>query len=143
MAGEKKKVSWIWPSVADMSDATRASDQAFWAAIVVAGITAAFATFALTTGSVIGSIDASAYIDAALFAIIAWRIKRRSRAWSVVGLALYLAEKIFQIAENPAASSGIVMALVIMLLLVGGVRGNFAIYKLNQAQKQSLPEVGV
>ena len=138
MPESSKKANFLWPSISDLPSAIRASDQAFWAAVVVAGATASLATLSLTIGKAIASYDASAFIDAALFAIVAWRIKRRSRPWAVVGLVLFLVEKILQVAQDPSVSAGIVMALIIALLFVGGVRGNFAIYKFSQSQA-SLP----
>lgn len=137
MANEKKSANPFWPSVADLPSATKASDAAFWAAVFVALLTAAIATFALVTKTAIASVDASAYVDAAIFGVVAWRIRRRSRAWAITGLVLFLVEKFFQISQDPSASSGIVMALLFVLLFIGGIRGNFAIYKFNHVPNPS------
>jgi len=139
MSDGKHGYYWIWPAISDLPNATRASDGAFWAAIFVAGVTAGFATFALVSGKQLASIDASAYLDAAAFGFIAWRIKKRSRAFAVIGLAMFLFEKAVQIAQNPSAGSGFFMALILALLFIGGIRGNFAIHTFSSVPTSSLP----
>ena len=129
-------MGWFWPSVANLPDAVRASDQAFWAAVFVAAMTAVLATLAVTT-HLLPSLDASAYIDAFLFALIAWRIKRRSRAFAIVGLVLFIVEKAFQFVQTPpAAAGGIFMTLFLLLMFVSGVRGNYAIRRFSAVTAQ-------
>src|SRR5690606_39163285 len=115
----------FWPKITDISSAESASDLGYWAAVVVAAMTTIFATIALVTRTEIATIDAWAYVDAALFGLIAWRIKRRSRAFAVIGLCLFILEKVFQFAQPNMPSSGAIMAVLFLLLFVGGVRGTF------------------
>jgi hypothetical protein len=134
---EKSKSNWYWPTLETPADAIKASNGAFWGAIFVASVTAVFATIALYTKVSIATIDASAYIDAGLFVVIAWRIRRRSRAFAVVGLVLFIIEKVLLFISAPQAStSGIFMSVLILLLFINGVRGNFALHRLAK-QKQS------
>jgi hypothetical protein len=65
---EAKKHNIFWPSVKTLEDAKKAAGYGTGAAIVVAAVTAAFATWALVSKStVIGFVDAWAYVDAVLF----------------------------------------------------------------------------
>jgi hypothetical protein len=129
---EGKGGGWYWPKIGNLADAIEASDRGFWAAVVVASITAVFATIALITKSDVASINAYAYVDAVLFGIIAWRIKRRSKFFAVAGLCLFLIEKFFQFYLTPElASFGIFMAIIITLLFIGGIRGTFAFHRLS------------
>ena len=112
MATEGTRDSWYWPKITNIADAAKASDQGFWAAVLVAGITTVIATITVFAGREIAAINPYAYIDAALFALIAWRIRRRSRAFAVVGLVLFLFEKIHQFSVEPqVASVGAIMAI--------------------------------
>ena len=123
--------SWYWPTIVNIADAEGASNQGFWAAVFVAGITTVIATITVFTKSNIAGIDPSAYIDAALFALIAWRIKRRSKAFAIAGLCLFVFEKAYQFYVQPqVASLGSVMAILFLLLFISGVRGNFAFHRL-------------
>lgn len=133
MAENSKGSTIFWPKITDISSAESASDLGYWAAVVVAAMTTIFATIALVTRTEIATVDAWAYVDAALFGLIAWRIKRRSRAFAVIGLCLFILEKVFQFAQPNMPSSGAIMAVLFLLLFVGGVRGTFAFHRLSRA----------
>jgi hypothetical protein len=132
---KNSKSNWYWPNLETAIDAAKASDGAFWAAIFVASVTTIFATIALYTKTSIATIDPSAYVDAALFLFIAWRIRRRSRAFAVVGLVLFIVEKVFLFILAPQASaSSIIMSVLILLFFINGVRGNFALHRFAKRQ---------
>jgi hypothetical protein len=132
MATETKQSNWFWPKIVDLPSAVSASDQGFWASVVVAAITAVLATIALATKTDIATINAWAYLDALLFGLIAWRIKRRSRAFAIAGLCLFILEKAFQFSQSQSAASGSVMAVFLLLLFVSGVRGTFAFHRFSR-----------
>ena len=129
-----KSTNVFWPKINDLPSASAASDLGFWAALAVALITAVFATIALVANTDILAINAWAYFDAVLFALIAWRIKRRSRAFAVAGLCLFIIEKIVQFSQPEVASSGAVMAVLFLLLFISGVRGTFAFHRFSREE---------
>ena len=131
---EQKKGNAFWPSVATVEDAKGAAKAGFVAAVLVALITTAFATWALySNGPVAGFIDPWAYLDAALFGAIAFGIYKESRAAAVAGLLLYLVEKGFQVAST-GQFQGAVVTVLFVLFFVSGVRGTFALHRLRRAQ---------
>lgn len=132
MANEENKGHWFWPRITGLPSAIGASDQGFWAAIVVASITAIFATIALLAQVEIATINASAYVDAVLFGVTAWRIKRRSKFFAVFGLCLFIIEKAYQFSQPQAAASGAIMAVVLLILFINGVRGTFAYHRFSR-----------
>jgi hypothetical protein len=128
--------SWYWPKIGNVADAIEASNRGFWAAVFVAAITAVIATISLLAKTDVAYINSLAYVDAALFAIIAWRIRRRSKFFAVAGLVLFVFENVVQFSAHPQlAIFGWVMALLFILLFISGVRGTFAFHRLS-AQKQ-------
>jgi hypothetical protein len=100
----------------------------FWAAVFVACITSLVAALALA-GTKLFGIDASAFLDAALFAGIAFGIKRKSRFAAVAGLCLYVTERIYMLKRGGAG--GIVLGIVFTLLFINAVRGAYAYHRLN------------
>jgi hypothetical protein len=76
-------------------------------------------------------IDASAFLDAAIFVAIAFGIKRKSRFAAVAGLSLYVIERIFMLQR--AGAAGIFTGIVFTLLFINAVRGAFAYRRLNGA----------
>jgi hypothetical protein len=134
--------SWYWSKIDNVADAIEASNLGFWAAVFVAVVTTIFATVTLVLKKDIAGINPLAYIDAVLFAIIAWRIRRRSRAFAVIGLCLFVLEKVVQFSTQPQlVSFALFMAVVITLLFINGVRGTFAFHKLSAKEQQSDPPV--
>ena len=134
--------SWYWPKISSVADAIEASNLGFWAAVFVAGLTAIFATLTLILKKDIVGVNPLAYIDAILFAVIAWRIRRRSRAFAVAGLCLFIVEKIVQFSTQPRiVGSASFMAAIITLLFINGVRGTFAFHRFSANAPQSAPPV--
>ena len=124
-----------WPEIGNLADAEQASNQGFWAAVVCAVITALFATIAATSGNAVAGIGPVAYADAVVFAVIAWRIRARSKSFAVIGLVLFVIEKIFQLATQPLSLGfGILVAIALLLAFITGVRGTFAYHRIKEAQ---------
>ena len=120
--------AWYWEDVTSVSGAEKAINGGFWAALIVAIITSLVASLSLAGVHMFG-IGASAFLDAALFAAIAFGIKRRSRFAAVAGLCLYVLERIYMLQRGGA--SGIVMGILFTLLFINAVRGAFAHHRLN------------
>lgn len=113
----------LWPDVRDAESARVAARQAFQVAAIVAALDAVFGVMALA-GVKVGPFDAWILFDGSLFAVVAWRTYRPSKVWSVIGLALMLAEMGYKVAAQPTT----VGAISVFLLLgsINGVRGAFA-----------------
>lgn len=138
---ENKKVrpgmGW-WPSVADKEGARGTALQGTGSAILVAGIGTLFSVLAMFGIQVFPGYSPWALIDAGLFAVVAWRIYRMSRAWAVVGLLLFVVERGYTFYEHGAkATAGIVVAVILLLGFVNGVRGAFAYRRLSATQEQT------
>jgi len=127
---------WYWEDVSDLSGAEKAINGGFWAAVIVACITSLVAALALAGIKLLG-IDASAFLDAAIFAGIAVGIKRKSRFAAVAGLCLYVFERLYMLQRG--GTGGIVMGIFFTLLFINAVRGAFAYHRLaGQAQARPL-----
>jgi hypothetical protein len=133
MARNREPVRWYWPSFGNRADAVQACNAASWAAVFVTGVTALMATVGIFSATPILGITAWAYLDAVVFAVFAWRIRARSRGFAIAALALFVLEKIFQIATQPSAWVGIAMAVILTLLFINGVRGAFAWHRFEAA----------
>lgn len=133
MARDNTPVRWYWPQIGNVADAEQASNAGMWAALVCAGVTTLFATVAVFSHGAIMGINGWAYVDALLFALIAWRIRARSKVFAVIGLGLFVLEKVFQFATQPKAGVGIFLAIVLLFAFISGVRGTFAYHRLRDA----------
>ncbi len=124
---------WWWPDVETREGAEGAIKQAFWAAVVVATMTALFAMLgALGAGFARGlGLDAWALLDAALFAGIAFGLRRQSRVAAWAGLLLFGLEKIYLWNRN--GIQGLWLAIILFLLFIGGVRGTSALSRMQSA----------
>lgn len=82
-----------WPSIESQSNATDVMHFAAFTAGLSAFVTAGISLDAIYEGHAVMGISGWALVDAAVFAIVAWRIYRLSLPWAIVGLALFTVEK--------------------------------------------------
>lgn len=136
MATRYKQERWYWPSFGNIADTEQAANMGFWAAVFVAGVTTLIASVSVFFRHQVMGIDPLAFVDAVMFAVIAWRIRRRSRAFAIAGLVLFTIEKIFQFATQPLALTGIFMAVVLFVCFINAVRGTFAYHRMLAASAQ-------
>lgn len=124
---KKKRANWWWPTIVDQESAKEATKSGYFAAVFVAAATAVVATISIMLGNDMIPIDGWAYIDAVLFAVIAWRIKNYSRIFAVIGVVLFIIEKAM-LAQTQGAA-GWPLAIILLLMLITGARGTFAYHK--------------
>jgi hypothetical protein len=125
----------LWPDLNDVAAARKACQGAAVCAFLVAGITALVAVIALSGKSIIPGIDAWALVDAAIFALLGFFLRRCSRIAAVITLALFIVERVSMMASGGIA--GLPLALILVVYFIGGARGAFAYHRLQAAQQPS------
>ncbi|MBS1840697.1 MAG: hypothetical protein JSS69_02280 [Acidobacteria bacterium] len=116
---------WLWPKVDIRRKAQNAIDEGFWAAAFWAGFKGVLALIALLSpaegfGLTIG-------ISAAVYASLAFGIRRRSRIVAVFALIIFIAERLLLGAAM--ALPNLTLLAFGSLLFANGVRGTFAYHK--------------
>jgi hypothetical protein len=133
--------SAYWPDVSTIESAKSAARQGMWAAIVVAGFTVFLVVLAMAgTEGIAGTFDETALIDAAAFALIAFGIYRFSRTAAVLGLVIFVVERIYL--WSVIGVKGPILAIIITLAFVTSVRGTFAYHKLKMIEAAPAPVTG-
>lgn len=126
-------LGWIWPRISDRASARNAIKGGFWACIFIVVVETAIGTYAIVTGQKFGGYyDARVLVDGALFAIIAWRLWRNSRAWAVIGLILMGLEIVDKI-QNAASTFGVV-TIFLFLAVLNATRGTFALRRYSEPE---------
>jgi hypothetical protein len=120
-----------WPDVSNREGAEKAIQYGFWAASIVASITAIVAFLAIVFHKAILGIDGMGLIDGVLFAVVGFGINRKSRVAAIAGLGLYVVERVYMLKNGGATSGGGFMTAILALYFLHGVRGTFAYRKLN------------
>ncbi len=106
----------FWPEISDEVAAETAARNGTYAGLFIAGVSALFAA--------IGVIERGALIDAVIFVLIGFGIKRMSRTAAIIGLVLYLSEQFYALVHGRGGWNVIVMA-IIAALYVGAIRAAF------------------
>lgn len=127
------KQNSLWPDVSDLPGAERAIRYGFWAAVFVAGATAAVALLAAYLHRPVLGMDGSALLDAALFAGLGLGIAKKSRAAAVAGLGLYFVERVYSLRSGATNTTGLFMTVILTLYFMHGIRGTFAYRKLRNS----------
>lgn len=130
--------NFFWPDVSSIENAKKAAGYGVGAAIFVAIVTAGLATWALIAQkTVVGFVDAWAYVDAVVFFAIAFGIYKESRFAAIAGLVLYVFEKWFQL-QVTGELKGAVLAIFMIMFFISSVRGTYALRRLRaQVSDQS------
>ena len=102
--------------------------------VVAAGFTAIvttlLATWSLGAGrNALGGINVWAYLDAAVFAAIAYGIYKEKRWAPVLGLCLYMFEKFYQISITHSLE-GWWMVIILVFCYMNSIRGVYALHRL-------------
>jgi cytochrome bd-type quinol oxidase subunit 1 len=90
----------------------------------MAALTGLLAVLSLVYQQPIFGLSAWSLADASRFVVIGWRISKMSRAWAVIGIALYVLEAVSSLA-NRAGGIG-VLTIVFILVYINALRGTFA-----------------
>lgn len=132
MSRNEKSRRSLWPAVDTEEQARYAARQGMWAAVIVAAVTAFFVALVMAGVSPLPgtTFDASALLDAAIFAALAWGIYKDSRLAAVSGLGLFLLERVFFFLETGPSNTDLILALALTLAFLHGVRGTFALHRL-------------
>jgi hypothetical protein len=130
-------MAWYWQTIEDESSAEHATKAAVGVSGFIAAVTALFAILSIVYHKPIFGLDGWGLVDALIFALIAWRISKVSRAWAVVGLLIYLLEVGYKLATNPSGALG-VLTIIFILTYINAIRGTFAYHRYRNAENSPL-----
>lgn len=116
---------WFWPEIHDIESAKAATLYGVIGAACISVTTAVITTISLVARKpILGlDVDAWAYIDTLIMAIVAWRIKNFSRLFAVGVIAFFLISKFILM---PWSQGAISMVFILSIFLINGARGVFA-----------------
>jgi len=117
-------MSWFWKEIYDKDSAENAVQMAVGVSYFVAGVTTLLAVSSLFVGKPLLGVNGWSLFDAALFAVVGWRISRLSLPWTIVGTLLYLLESVASIGTR---GQGIgVLTIVFLIAYINALRGVWA-----------------
>jgi hypothetical protein len=117
----------IWPPLETAEQARKAANYGVIAAVFISLVTALVASWAMgARKTALGFIDGLAFIDAIIFACVAFGIYKRSRFAAIAGLAFFLYEKIYQVIVT-GHLEGAWMAIILTVCFVHATRGVYAL----------------
>lgn len=130
--GERMKASW-WPPVDTLRNARKATMNGVYAVIIVVVFTSAAWFLA---PQFFGGPDMFWFVIGQLgvYSLIGIFIWCNSRVAAILGLALFIADKIAQIGIVPFNPGNIIVSLAIILGFLHAIRGTFAHHRLKAAQ---------
>jgi len=126
---KKAPLNIWWPKITNAEEADRASKMGGAAAIFIAVVTAIMATVSVFTNTPVLGVNANGYIDAAIFAFVAWGIRCRSNFVSAAGLAIFVLEKGYQFSTQPNSLGGLAMTIFLLCSFMSGIRGTRAYWR--------------
>lgn len=117
-----------WPKIEDYSSAADAMRNGAIGYTVVSAMTMIISLIAFFSGRAQLGANGWSFLDAALFAVIAWRVFRHSLPWAIFGIILYVAEKIIMMVSHASPNPG-VLSILLILYFYHAVRGGMYLRK--------------
>ena len=117
-----RSLAWVWTKIVDIESAKEAAKSGFWAATIASVAIAISATIVLVSQKEFASIALWSYIDAVLYGVVAWRVKKFSRVFTVFGIALCVFGMVVW------GTTGWVV-VILLLMFINGARGIFAYHR--------------
>jgi hypothetical protein len=115
-----------WPTLRNAEDAKKAAKRGAACALFVGLVTATIATLNLAGITNLLGLNAWAYVDAAIFLVLALFIYRLSRAAAISALALYALERVGLILMSDSHYGGGAVTILFVFMFVNAIRGTFA-----------------
>jgi len=121
---------FIWPSVASLESAKKASREGLYAAVIITLVTLILVSFN-ALGYPLYGFRLWSLLDASMAGAIAWGIYRLSRTASALGILFLIVEEVDNWTKRAPQSlpdfiDSVVITSVLALMFVNGARGTFA-----------------
>jgi len=129
----------LWPQIESRGGAIQVTRQGVVAASLSCGLT--------TIAAVLSLMGFSPFqlLDAAIFAVIAWRIYRLSFSWSIFGLTWFLIEKADQVRTGTPKISiiGWLVAAAFVMCYVNSIRATYFLRRNKEFTPESAPNTTI
>lgn len=119
--------AWFWPNVGSRKNALFAIEEAFWIPLALSVFSLVFALVEFLRAQE-SDFEILGFANGLFFGGIAFGIRRRSRIAATAGFGLFVLSRAFLL--PPTGLGSFVIATLIALALLQGVRGTFAYHKL-------------
>jgi len=133
------KAHIFWPAMTNTAEAKQVAKQGFWAAIVVAVITAAFTIGTIAMGSLVPGmpINAWSFIDVGIFTAIALGIRKLSRIAAILGFVLYLSSQLSLLTAIGPQLARLPIFILLITAFLNGIRGTFQYHKFRKTYAEN------
>jgi hypothetical protein len=121
----------FWPDVRDLTGAREAIRLAVWFAYLAAGLGLVATLFTFLSGAGAGEN----FLNVLFFAVVGWGVQREWRTAAVVGAAVLVFGLIAMLSQGQFPG---VITPFVLVGMVNGVRGTFAVKRLSKAESQTV-----
>ncbi|HEY9609785.1 hypothetical protein [Allocoleopsis sp.] len=119
---QKGTNSWLLPDLTDIESARSAARQGTAVCVLII-------IFSLVIATLSGVTQSSAFAaTVALYGLVAFLIYRMSRIGSVMGLIIYLIDRLMIVAKT-GISGNLVITILFIFAFINSVRGTFAYHR--------------
>jgi hypothetical protein len=136
-----KSVFWeLIPEISSRESAIQVTRQGVLAAAVSSTLTAIVSILS------VGGFNPYNLIDAVVFMVVAWRIYRQSFSWSIVGLVIFIIEKVDQLFSSTIVHSNIVgwiVTAVFVMCYVNSIRATWYLRKNKEPKVEPSDQVSI
>ena len=122
-----KTPSTYWPSIESREDAIKVMHYAFFFAVFQIILTVGLALYSTYKGETIDGINAYSLVDAAIVALIAWRLYRLSFGWAIAAV-IYTSINV-GVSRYEGRTKAPIIGIIVLLAYVNAVRAGHYLRK--------------
>jgi len=130
---EEKASKFWWPDVSTLDAAKQAANATVAAAVMIAVVTLGLVIYSVLQEPILG-VTVWSTVDIALYAVVAFGMRKMSRVAAVAGFVLYLSSLAYQASEKGLQNP--VMALLFISFFITGIRGAFSYHRIVKKSQQ-------
>jgi len=137
MANKSKKENFLLPTITDLKSAQAAARQGTAVCIVIMIFSSAMVAISTATGS--GRPSQEFIFMMLIYGLIAYLTYKMSRVAAVLGLVIYLGDRLVLIARS-GANANFTLAIFFIFAFINSIRGTFAYHRLRHLRAEAIEE---
>lgn len=119
----------FWPRVSTWEGGQKAAKQGLWAAVLISSLSLVLSVYSIRVGRVVDDgVAAFIFLQGLVYIPISVGMYKRSRVAAVIGLSWYCLVQMIEIVVAKEIPN--IMVFVLILMLVNGARGVFAVHRI-------------
>lgn len=140
MANSSKKGNFLLPAITDLKSAQEAGRQGTAVSVLIIVFSSVITAISTATNG--GTPSQGFIVMMLVYGLIAFMIYKMSRVAAILGLVIYLSERLFLVAQY-GVSGNVILVILFVFAFINSIRGTFAYHRLRRQRTEAFQESNI